>query len=136
LKLDKGQSALLNQNSKQRLQETLSKHFDKAIKLTVEVQQNIETPASITKSLEEEKLKQATEALQNDPLIKKIIKEFDANIIPETISPTHHTQEATASHHSQEATAPHHRQEATTPHHRQEATAPSHCEEHSDEAIS
>lgn len=87
LAIDPSQAVLLNKKQQDKLQEALSKYFNKSIALTIKPgQSNMATPAVQDKE-DQMKRKSATQtAIQQDPNVQRLIEAFDAQLLPDSIT--------------------------------------------------
>jgi DNA polymerase III subunit gamma/tau len=69
-----------------RLRDALSEHFGRPVRLIVQVGPVIgQTADSVRKIHQEKRLKEANAALQADPVVQSMIKEFGASIVPGSV---------------------------------------------------
>ena len=87
LTLDETQSALYNEEHGRRIEQLLSEHFKKALKLTLLISAiDAESPAQFRQRLREEALQQARTEFEEDEHIQAIINTFSAYIVPDSVS--------------------------------------------------
>ena len=79
----------LNQdNYIEKLEDVLSDYFSKKIKVAILIGNDPKTPSK-QKKIESSELKKTTEsAIMDDSFVKKLIKDFDAEVIASSIEPT------------------------------------------------
>lgn len=88
LHLDPGHSALYNENHRLRLQQALADHLGGAVELQVLVQAPTqETPAVAAARRKVARQKDAEASIQTDPLVKRLMNEFAAQICEDSIRP-------------------------------------------------
>lgn len=88
LLLDSAHSALFNEVHQQRLQDALSAVLGRPLTLRVDVgRQSRETPALAGAREQARRLRQAEEAIRQDPLVQRMIKEFAAQVCDDSIQP-------------------------------------------------
>ena len=87
LTLDETQSALYNEEHGRRIEQLLSEHFKKALKLTLLISAiDAESPAQFRQRMREEALQQARTEFEEDEHIQAIINTFSAYIVPDSVS--------------------------------------------------
>mgnify|MGYP003648493741 CR=1 FL=1 len=87
LTLDETQSALYNEEHGRRIEQVLSEHFKKALKLTLLISAiDAESPAQFRQRMREEALQQARTEFEEDEHIQAIINAFSAYIVPDSVS--------------------------------------------------
>jgi DNA polymerase III subunit gamma/tau len=88
LHLDPAQGALFNSTQQRRLNEALDQHFGRAIRLSIElVRPEQETPAQAAARKRAERQREAEEAIDSDPLIQQMIRQFGATVRQDSIEP-------------------------------------------------
>jgi DNA polymerase-3 subunit gamma/tau len=87
LTLSSNHAPLLNSKTTERIEQALTQHFQRPIKLNIELNTEapIDTPAALAKQQLAEQQKNALNTLQNDTNLQVLLKTFDATIQPETI---------------------------------------------------
>jgi len=85
--LDRSQEMLLNNNSQKRLQEALNEYFNKPMKISFTLEGELGTPALAAKQKADKRLAKATESIEKDDLVQKILSDFDGRILPDSIKP-------------------------------------------------
>jgi len=81
LAISKSHSAMLNPKLKDRINESLAKFYNKALKLDINIAEpQKETPFKRQEKINIEKQKTATDTINNDSEVQKIIGMFDAKI--------------------------------------------------------
>jgi DNA polymerase-3 subunit gamma/tau len=86
--LDEQQSTLYDVAHQQRLADLLSEYFKRP--LGVEIRTGVppvETPSQIILREQQEKQRQAEQAIQSDPVVQQLQKNFDAVIVEDSIKP-------------------------------------------------
>ena len=79
---------MLNQNQKDRFEQTIQARFRKDVKLVILVEDSTnETPFETNARLKKEKQKAAENSLKNDPTVKSLMDTFDASIDQDSIQP-------------------------------------------------
>jgi DNA polymerase III subunit gamma/tau len=69
-----------------RLRDALSEHFGRPVRLNVQVGAVVgQTADSVRKVYQEKRLKEANAALEADPVVQSMIKEFGASIVPGSV---------------------------------------------------
>lgn len=87
LALDKTQSALYNEEHGRRIEQLLSEHFRKPLKLDLRITTiEEESPAQYQQRMRDEALQQARADFTADENIQSIINTFSATIVPDSIS--------------------------------------------------
>ena len=87
LLLDETQKYLSKDNYIEKLEEALTLHYSKKIKVIISIEK-VQTSPSIEKNKEKALLlEDAKSAIMQDNLVKEFISEFDAEIIPSSIEP-------------------------------------------------
>lgn len=72
---------MLNEKSKERIQESLSQYLKQPIQLKINVtNEDLVTPSKQDQSEQEEQLKNAVQTIMQDPQVKKIIETYDATV--------------------------------------------------------
>ncbi len=80
--------ALLNDRQKARLENALTQHFNRDIKIKVDVAEfKAETPAESAQRIHTEKTESAKKAMQDDPTVKRMMQQFDATLIEGSVEP-------------------------------------------------
>lgn len=80
---------LVNKTSEERLRVALSEYWQKPIKLTIQVEQNMpQTPAQFEQKKQEAKKASAHETLLNDPKVQYLMNAFDGQIVTSSIENT------------------------------------------------
>ena len=88
LHLDPAQGALFNSTQQRRLNEALDQHFGRSIRLSIElVRPEQETPAQAAARKRAERQREAEEAIDSDPLIQQMIRQFGATVRQDSIEP-------------------------------------------------
>ncbi len=70
-----------------RLAQTLSDHFETAIRVTAEVGKVEQTANKKAMDERAERQRQAEQTIQNDPFVQSMVREFGATIVPGSIKP-------------------------------------------------
>ncbi|MEX1667707.1 DNA polymerase III subunit gamma/tau [Zhongshania guokunii] len=84
--IDAGNAALLNDRHIERLGELLGEYFGAALKVSVSIAPTpTETPAAYRQRCLDERLLIAKEALFNDPMVNRLIAEFDGVLDPNSV---------------------------------------------------
>ena len=87
LLLDETQKYLSKDNYIEKLEEALTLHYGTKIKVIISIEK-VQTSPSIEKNKEKALLlEDAKSAIMQDNLVKELISEFDAEIIPSSIEP-------------------------------------------------
>lgn len=87
LSLHQKHAPLLNNNHEQRLNEALSKFFNKPIKVNINIGElSTATPVEIKTKEDNAKLQQAKTTIATDPNVKKLMQSFNATVIPDSIT--------------------------------------------------
>lgn len=80
--------ALYNERHKMRLQEALKNYFHRDIQVIIEIKDSTaQTPAQITQQEQEAKKQSAKKAINADPTVQRIMQQFDATILEDSIEP-------------------------------------------------
>ena len=88
LHLDPAQGALFNSTQQRRLNEALDQHFGRSIRLSIElVRPEQETPAQAAARKRAERQREAEQAIDSDPLIQQMIRQFGATVRHDSIEP-------------------------------------------------
>ena len=88
LHLDPAQGALFNSTQQRRLNEALDQHFGRSIRLSIElVRPEQETPAQAAARQRAERQREAEQAIDSDPLIQQMIRQFGATVRQDSIEP-------------------------------------------------
>lgn len=87
LGIEPAYQAMMTPNIKGRIESALSEHYGEALKLHVEssTHQGQETPAQMKSREDNERLEKTKASLNRDPVLNDIIKQFDGNMIEESI---------------------------------------------------
>ena len=88
--LDDRHSALYDDNHQHRLATLLSDYFGENLHVRIDIEKigvNIETPSTYIANRQQQRLEQAEYAIANDELVKQLIKQFDAEIVENSIIP-------------------------------------------------
>jgi DNA polymerase-3 subunit gamma/tau len=71
-----------------RLESTLTSHFGRRVRLTITPgEPSVPTPAEQRKASETERMRQARESIESDPMVKGFQSAFDAVVDADTIEP-------------------------------------------------
>jgi DNA polymerase-3 subunit gamma/tau len=90
LTLDEKQATLFNDEHRVRIQNALAAYFDVSVELRMQPGViSTETPAQERQRLEREYLERAREKFRSDPLVQEFLRQFAAQIQPESINPVH-----------------------------------------------
>ncbi|HUH37038.1 MAG TPA: DNA polymerase III subunit gamma/tau [Spongiibacteraceae bacterium] len=88
LRLERQQASLFNDSHTARLQEVIGERLGEALHLQIEVGDvDGDTPARWQQRRRRERLEQARQLLDNDPLVKGLREHFDAVLLEDTIEP-------------------------------------------------
>lgn len=88
LHLDPAHSALFNATQQRRLNEALSQHLGRNLKLRIElVRPEQETPAQAASRKRAERQRQAERSIHDDPVVQQMIQQFGAVIRADSIEP-------------------------------------------------
>ncbi|CAG8870177.1 DNA polymerase III subunit tau [Pseudomonas fluorescens] len=88
LHLDPAQGALFNSTQQRRLNEALNQHFGRTLSLSIElVRPEQETPAQAAARKRANRQREAEEAIDSDPLIQQMIRQFGATVRQDSIEP-------------------------------------------------
>ena len=88
LRLDPANAALHTAKTEERLQQVLSEHFGRPLRLHIEaVAPGGETPAQVRARQEEERQGEAVAALEADPLVRAAADRLGARLVQESIRP-------------------------------------------------
>jgi DNA polymerase-3 subunit gamma/tau len=86
LALDPAQAILLNQKQQERLSQALQIYFNKPIRLTIENGHGqMDTPAFRDQQEKNKRKSEAKESIESDLNVKKLIEQFNATLIPDSI---------------------------------------------------
>ena len=85
LSLDETQTYLSRSNYTEKLEEVLINHYNKKIKVEISIEKVSTSPSIERKAEKAELLKDAESAIMQDNLVKELISDFDAEIIPSSI---------------------------------------------------
>ncbi len=88
LQIDPSHAAMANDKQKLRLQELLTEHFAKPMRVNFEVCVTQASPAAEHKRIVEQEQNTARATLENDPHMQKIMQQFSGKIDPESIRKT------------------------------------------------
>ncbi|HVV68285.1 MAG TPA: DNA polymerase III subunit gamma/tau [Gammaproteobacteria bacterium] len=87
LLLDKQHAPLLNNTITQRIKKALTDYFKKELYLQIDIGDSTQpTPAGLDKQKQEHRQANAVQSINDDAHVKTLIKEFNAQIIPNTIT--------------------------------------------------
>lgn len=90
LVIQKKFAALLNDRQKQRIAEAIQHVTQQPITLTISVEETtLETPAHIAVRTRDAQKQSAKKSISADATIKKIVENFEATVIEDSIEPTH-----------------------------------------------
>ncbi len=87
LSLDEKQSHMSKSNYQDKLEELLINHFNKKVSIQINVNRISTSPSKEKKIKKEESFKEAESAIMQDDLVKELISDFNAEIIPSSIEP-------------------------------------------------
>ena len=88
LHLDPAQGALFNATQQRRLNEALDQHLGRSLRLKIElVRPEQETPAQAAARKRAERQREAEVAIESDPLIQQMVRQFGATVRPDSIQP-------------------------------------------------
>ncbi|MBD3670622.1 MAG: DNA polymerase III subunit gamma/tau [Gammaproteobacteria bacterium] len=89
LQLASSHAQLQNNSYLQRLEEALCARYGETLKLHIELieQATTETPSQVSSRREAERQQAAQEAIANDPVVRMVIEQFDAQVQMNTIQP-------------------------------------------------
>ncbi|MFR0674594.1 DNA polymerase III subunit gamma/tau [Enterobacterales bacterium AW_CKDN230030176-1A_HGKHYDSX7] len=88
LHLDPAQGALFNATQQRRLNEALDQHLGRSLRLTIElVRPEQETPAQAAARKRAERQREAEVAIERDPLIQQMVRQFGATVRSDSIQP-------------------------------------------------
>jgi DNA polymerase-3 subunit gamma/tau len=88
LALSPSHRQLHTENLEQRLAEALSRHFERSVRLKIEVTQvDGESPSQRRTREQAERYRAAVEAIEEDPLVRSLQETFDAEVQHNTIRP-------------------------------------------------
>ena len=88
LELAPAHATLRNSKLEERLQEAMSAHLGKKVKLLFTVTPpSAETPAALQERVSQDRLRSAQEAIAQDNHVKTLQEMFDARIVPDSIRP-------------------------------------------------
>ena len=88
--LDDRHSALYDNNHQYRLAALLSNYFGENLHVRIDIENigpNMETPSACIAHRQQQRLEKAERAIANDELVKQLIKQFDAEIVENSIIP-------------------------------------------------
>ncbi|OGT43757.1 MAG: DNA polymerase III, subunit gamma and tau [Gammaproteobacteria bacterium RIFCSPHIGHO2_12_FULL_40_19] len=81
-------SALLNARQQQRIQDAITLHMNRPVKVTISIADNkTETPADLAVRTQEAHKQSAKKAISADQTLQRIVKTFDATVIEDSIEP-------------------------------------------------
>ena len=88
LRIADNQKHLISATYQEKLSTAIDSHFNKKIKLNINIENEANTPAK--QNAEEKAVIQSTaeDAIMNDQFVQELIQDFDAKIIPNSIKPT------------------------------------------------
>lgn len=88
LRIADNQKHLISATYQEKLSTAINNHFNKKIKLNINIENEANTPAK--QNAEEKAVIQSTaeDAIMNDQFVQELIQDFDAKIIPNSIKPT------------------------------------------------
>lgn len=82
-------AALLNARQQQRIQDALTQHYNRNIKVTITAEENqMETPAESAMRSHDASKQSAKKAISADPTVQRIVKTFNATVIEDSIEPS------------------------------------------------
>ncbi|MHC6226555.1 DNA polymerase III subunit gamma/tau [Pseudomonas sp. X10] len=88
LHLDPAQGALFNATQQRRLNDALNQHLGRPVKLSIElIRPEQETPAQAAARKRAERQREAEVAIEGDPLIQQMIRQFGATVRQDSIEP-------------------------------------------------
>ncbi len=88
LRLDSQRSTLYNDTHRERIEKVLSDYFAEPIRLQVEIGElESETPAHWRQRKISERLEQAKASIYSDPNVQRLINDFSASVLDQTIEP-------------------------------------------------
>ncbi|WP_434772028.1 DNA polymerase III subunit gamma/tau [Pseudomonas entomophila] len=88
LHLDPAQGALFNATQQRRLNEALDQHLGRSLRLKIElIRPEQETPAQAAARRRAERQREAEVAIESDPLIQQMVRQFGATVRPDSIQP-------------------------------------------------
>lgn len=88
LSLDENNASLFNERHVERMQQALGEYFARPIEVALTISSvNAETPAAYRLRRQAERLAAAQQALDNDPVVQLLRREFDAEIEAGSIQP-------------------------------------------------
>lgn len=92
LQLDPQQQALLNAAQQKRLNQACNDYYGKTLHLTINIakQPLTDCPAAQIKQQQQAAQAQAKKTIESDATVNRLIKQFDARIIDDTVKPLHH----------------------------------------------
>lgn len=90
LVIQKKFAALLNDRQKQRIAEAIQQVTQQPITLTISIEETaLETPAHIAVRTRDAQKQSAKKSISADATIKKIVENFEATVVEDSIEPTH-----------------------------------------------
>ena len=88
LALDAGFSNMLSPKWEQGLQQALSRHFGREIRLALELADAVAaTPKQLREAGQQARQQQAELSIENDPQLRSLMEQFDAGLIPDSVQP-------------------------------------------------
>lgn len=87
LKLAQSHQHLLDFNYQDKLKAVISQHFDAPVKLHFSIGTGTNTPAAQIMEEKAEIQSKAVDAIQADPFVQALVKDFQAQIVPSSIKP-------------------------------------------------
>ncbi|WP_111643272.1 DNA polymerase III subunit gamma/tau [Marinimicrobium alkaliphilum] len=86
--LDENHSSLYDESHQQRLADQLSDYFGAPVKVLIQPGPVPgETPAALAARLKRERLAEAVDAINRDPVVQKLIEHFDASVLQDSVEP-------------------------------------------------
>lgn len=80
--------AVATRDYQEKLRDALSNHFGKDIALQVEISEDVaDTPAAQIQRERAERQQGAETAIQNDPVVQSLVRDFGATVVPDSIKP-------------------------------------------------
>jgi DNA polymerase III subunit gamma/tau len=87
LQLDAKQAALYTKKQENLLQEAVCQYFQKSLSLTIQIGETTQpTPAQLATQMQQQRHQAAQQSFTQDRLVKTLITQFDATIIPDSIT--------------------------------------------------
>jgi DNA polymerase-3 subunit gamma/tau len=89
LQLAAAHAQLQNNAFQERLEESLSRYYGEPLKLRIEVIQEagMETPSQVESRRQAERQQAAQQAIENDPIVRALVEQFDAQVQTNSIQP-------------------------------------------------